>query len=111
MKRYVITDYGVKEKCKELQTKEFQAVLDLCLEGGGEVVVPRGEFHVGALYLHSNTTLRLERGAQVVLVAPAASLSYKPVGRDGRENVAVRADGRIVRVRREHPHLVGHVQR
>ena len=66
MNRYIITEHGVREGYAELQTKEFQAVLDLCREGGGEVVVPRGKFYVGSLYMHSNTTLYLCRGAEIV---------------------------------------------
>ena len=38
MNRYVITDYGVKADTSELQTKEMQAVLDKCKDGGGTVV-------------------------------------------------------------------------
>ena len=66
MNRYIITEHGVKENSCELQTKEFQAVLDLCLEGGGTVVIPRGSFYVSSLYMHSNTTLYLERGARII---------------------------------------------
>ena len=66
MNRYIITEHGVKANSKELQTKEFQAVLDLCREGGGEVIVPCGEFYVSSLYIHSNTTLFLERGARII---------------------------------------------
>lgn len=64
-KRYVITDYGVKESCTSLQTKEIQAVFDLCKEGGGTVVIPRGRFYTAALRMYSDTTLYLERGAEL----------------------------------------------
>ena len=63
MMRYVITDYGVKKDCAALQTKEIQAVLDKCKNGGGTVVIPKGKFRVASLYLHSDTTLYLEKGA------------------------------------------------
>ena len=62
---YRITDYGVKENCTVLQTKEIQAVLDLCKRGGGKVVIPRGRFYVGALRMWSDTTLYLESGAEL----------------------------------------------
>ena len=65
MNRYIITDYGVKEGCAELQTKEIQAVLDKCKIGGGTVVIPKGRFYTAALYMHSDTTLYLERGAEL----------------------------------------------
>ena len=65
MNRYVITDYGVKENCKALQTAELQAVLDLCKKEGGTVVIPKGRFYVGALRMWSDTTLYLEAGAEL----------------------------------------------
>ena len=46
MKRLIITDYGVKENCEELQTAKIQAVLDMCKDGGGIVVVPKGRFYI-----------------------------------------------------------------
>lgn len=63
MKKYIITDYGVKPGINELQTKEIQAVLDLCKDGGGTVVIPKGVFHTAALRMWSDTTLYLESGA------------------------------------------------
>ena len=65
MNRYCVTDYGVKPNCTDLQTKEFQAVLDLCKNGGGMVVVPKGKYYFAALRMWSNTTLYLESGAQL----------------------------------------------
>ena len=65
MNRYVITDYGVLESCSELQTEKIQSVLDLCKNGGGTVVIPKGRFYTAALYMHSDTTLYLERGAEL----------------------------------------------
>ena len=65
MNRYCVTDYGVKPNCTDLQTKEFQAVLDLCKNGGGTVVVPKGKYYFAALRMWSNTTLYLESGAQL----------------------------------------------
>lgn len=65
MKRYCLTDYGVKQNCLDLQTKEIQAVLDLCKDGGGVVVVPKGRFYLAAVRMWSNTTLYLESGAEL----------------------------------------------
>lgn len=65
MKKYYITDYGVKRDCLRLQTKEIQEVLDLCKKDGGIVVIPKGSFYVGALWLWSDTTLYLESGARL----------------------------------------------
>ena len=65
MKKYCLTDYGVKENCPDLQTKEIQAVFDLCKENGGTVVVPKGKFHLAAIRMWSNTTRYLEAGAEL----------------------------------------------
>lgn len=65
MNRYIITDYGVIPNSAELQTKSIQAVFDLCKENGGTVVIPKGKFYTAALRMWSNTTLYLERGAEL----------------------------------------------
>ena len=62
---YVITDYHVKENCTELQTEQIQAVLDLCREQGGVVVIPKGRFYTGGLRMWSETTLYLKEGAEL----------------------------------------------
>ena len=66
MKRYVITDYGVIPNIDTLQTEAIQQVLDLCREGGGTVVIPKGYFCVAALRMWSDTTLYLEAGAELL---------------------------------------------
>ena len=49
---YVITHYGVKNDSTVVQTRAIQAVIDKAEEnGGGCVVVPRGTFLSGALFL------------------------------------------------------------
>lgn len=63
MNRYVVTEYGAVADLDELQTSVLQAVLDLCKENGGTVVIPRGRFLTGSLRLWSNMTLILETGA------------------------------------------------
>ena len=65
MNKYIITDYGITPNVTELQTSKIQAVLDLCEKDGGTVVIPKGRFYTAALYIHSNTTLYLERGAEL----------------------------------------------
>lgn len=65
MNRYVITDYGAQANIPELQTKKIQSVLDLCRESGGTVVIPKGRFCTAALRMWSDTTLYLERGAEL----------------------------------------------
>ena len=65
MKDYVVTEYGVVPGKTELQTKEIQAVLDLCKEGGGRVIFPRGKYNISSLWMWSDTTLYLQKGAEI----------------------------------------------
>ena len=66
MNRYVITDHGVIPNTDTLQTEAIQRVLDLCKNGGGTVVIPRGCFCIASLRMWSDTTLYLEAGAQLL---------------------------------------------
>lgn len=48
-------------------TAAFQKAIDECsASGGGRVVVPAGDYLIGAIALKSNTTLRLEQGATLI---------------------------------------------
>lgn len=63
-KRYVITDYGVRQGTNEIQTEALQAVIDEAYgQGGGVVVVPKGTFYSGSLFFKQGTHLYLEEGA------------------------------------------------
>src|ERR1051326_4753946 len=49
---------------KSKDTAAFQKAIDNCASaGGGEVVVPAGQYMIGSIALKSNTTLRLEKDA------------------------------------------------
>jgi len=63
---YVITDYSVIPNVSELQTEKIQAVLDMCKNGGGTVVIPAGTYRVAALWMWSDTTLYLQSGATLL---------------------------------------------
>lgn len=63
-KKYVLTDYGVRQGTGEIQTKTIQAVIDKAYEnGGGVIVVPKGTFFSGNLFFKQGTHLYLEEGA------------------------------------------------
>ena len=52
---------------KTTDTAAFQKALDACAAaGGGEVVVPAGNYLVGSVEVKSNTTLRLEKDAKII---------------------------------------------
>ena len=49
-----------------LQTAYIQEALDRCRDaGGGEVVLSAGQWHIGSIRLHSNTTLHLSAGCRL----------------------------------------------
>jgi len=55
-----IIDFGAIPNSKELQTEKIQAAIDHCfLNGGGEVIIPQGEFLTGGIRIRSNITLHL----------------------------------------------------
>lgn len=54
-----------------------RAIASCAQQGGGTVVVPRGTFHTGSVYLRSHVTLRLERGA--VLMGSQRLEDYSPL--------------------------------
>ena len=56
-----ITDHGALGDGRTLNTKSIQAVIDACPRGG-VVLVPRGVFVCGALFLKSDMTLQIAKG-------------------------------------------------
>ena len=92
MHKYIVTDYGVKADSTELQTAKIQAVLNLCKENGGIVVIPKGRFYVAPLYMHSNTTLYLEQGAELYGSDNCDDYEVFPVP----ENVEIHSDMELI---------------
>lgn len=63
-KKYVITDYGVKNDSTVLQTEQIQKVIDnAAANGGGVVVIPQGTFLSGSIFFKQGVHLYLEEGA------------------------------------------------
>lgn len=59
-----VRDFGAKGDGSTVDTAAFQATLDRCAAlGGGEVLVPAGDYLIGSVQLRSNTTLRLDAGS------------------------------------------------
>ena len=62
-KKYVITDYGVKNDSTIIQTEAIQKVIDQAASnGGGIIVIPRGTYLSGSLFFKQGTHLYLEEG-------------------------------------------------
>lgn len=65
-RKYVITDYGVKNDSNLLQTEQIQAVIDkAAADGGGVVVIPQGTFLSGSIFFKQGTHLYIEEGGRL----------------------------------------------
>lgn len=63
-KRFNIAERGAVGDGKTLNTKAIQAVIEECAQsGGGTVVIPKGVFRSGSLFLKKGVNLELQEGA------------------------------------------------
>ncbi len=61
-KRYAITDHGAVGDGQTINTKAIQVAIDKCsAEGGGLVVVPKGIFLTGSIFLKKGVNLQVEK--------------------------------------------------
>ena len=60
---YDITDYGAKGDSTTICTNYIQKTIDIASRTGGVVVIPKGKYLIGTLFLKSNVTLKLDNGA------------------------------------------------
>jgi polygalacturonase len=61
-----VRDFGAKGDGQTKDTVAVQKALDTCTSaGGGTVIVPSGNYLLGSVVIGSNTTLQLERGANL----------------------------------------------
>ena len=61
---FVITKFGARSSVKNDNSSAIAAAIDACSKaGGGRVVVPEGEFLIGAVHLKSNVNLHISKGA------------------------------------------------
>src|SRR5271157_2463698 len=61
-KRFVISDFGAVADAATVNTKAIQAAIDKCAaSGGGVVVVPKGTFLSGAIFLKQGVNLLVEK--------------------------------------------------
>ncbi len=108
-KVFSIRDYGAVEGGKCLCTRAIQQAADEAAKEQGEVLVPAGVYLTGAIFLHSNMGLHLEKGA--VLLGSTDEVDYPltftrvagvemdwPAGVlnvTGKENVRIYGEGTI----------------
>jgi polygalacturonase len=106
-----IRDLGVTGDGKTKDTDAIRMTIERCsVLGGGEVVVPAGEYLTGAIALRSNVTLRLEKDALLRGSPDMADYPLSQVRWEGRwikgylglisamdaENIAIVGTGKIV---------------
>lgn len=66
-KRFSVLDFGAVNNGSVNTSDAIQKAIDACFEaGGGEVIVPAGEYLVGDIYLYSGITLHLLSGARLI---------------------------------------------
>lgn len=76
-KVYNITSYGAVADGKTDNTQAIQKAMNTASEsGGGMVLVPKGNFVTGVIYLRSNVDLHFEKGA--ALLATTKRIDYGP---------------------------------
>src|SRR5580698_372426 len=80
-----IRDFGAVGDGKTKDTVAIQEALDRCsILGGGEVLVPGGEYLTGAIVLRSNTLLRLDESATLTGSPDMADYPITQVRWEGR---------------------------
>ena len=100
-----VRDYGAKTDRAGNDAPAIQAAIDACNQaGGGEVLVPAGNYFSGQIVLKSNVTLKLENGAAIWESGNLADFDKHPTKNqrgdlfvaDGQENIVICGDGKIV---------------
>jgi len=77
-KGFNVIDYGAAGDGKTNCSEAFRKAIDDCnREGGGRVLVPKGQYKTGPIYLKSNVNLHLEEGA--ILTFSTDPRDYLPV--------------------------------
>lgn len=62
-KRFVVTAYGAVADAKTINTTAIQQAIDAAAVGGGVVVIPKGTFRSGSIFLKNGVELYLDEGA------------------------------------------------
>ncbi len=92
VKQYNVRTYGATGDGETKDTAALQRALDTCAAtGGGEVVVPAGNYVTGSLVLGGNTILRLEKEAYLLGSPDAEDYPIETVRFEGAETEGHRA--------------------
>ena len=98
---YNILTFGAKGDGSTLNTQAIQATIDQAnSNGGGRVIIPKGEFVSGTVFMKSNVELHLNKGA--ILLGSAEPNDYSKVSKwkaliqaKEVENIAISGAGTI----------------
>lgn len=106
-----VRDLGAKGDGTTKDTVALQQALDrVAVLGGGEVLVPEGQYLTGPLVLRSNTTLHIDEGASLLGSPDIADYPFRQVRWEGRwikgygaflsaddaENISIVGKGKII---------------
>lgn len=79
-KTFNIVHYGADIKGGKLSTTAIQAAIDDCYKnGGGQVIVPKGRFTIGTVFLKSNVHIFMEEGAKIEGSSDLADYAEVPI--------------------------------
>jgi exo-poly-alpha-galacturonosidase len=83
---YKITDFAAKGDSTTLNTRAIQNCIDQCSkDGGGTVIIPRGVFISGALFLKKKVNLLIEKGGKLKGSTKQADYPQVPTRWEGEE--------------------------
>lgn len=63
---YNIMKFGASTDTTVYSTKAIQKAIDLCSQTGGKVLVPKGRYLCGTIFLKDNVNLYLENGSEIL---------------------------------------------
>jgi polygalacturonase len=107
---FSVRDFGATGDGKSKDTAAIQQAIDRChVMGGGEVLIPAGNYLTGAIQLRSRTTLRLDHDASLLGSPDFADYPVTQVRWEGKwiaghiglvyaidaENIAITGNGKI----------------
>lgn len=79
-KVFSITEFGAKAGHRNMNTETIQAAIDAASEANGTVIIPKGVFPTGTLFLKSDVTIKLESGAEIYGSSDLKDYAEIPVG-------------------------------
>ena len=66
-KKFSVLDFGAVPNTDKNQSKNIQRAIDMCFKsGGGEVVIPEGDYIVGDIRIRSNVCIHLLKNAHLI---------------------------------------------